>query len=161
MEPEYLAVRQALALAGYSDRPAASHDDIHATLSDIYHLDPLANEDFIDSLHAILKPAVVRVSEAETTADFLAQPGLKGCPDCGLEPTVTANGGINCDRHGEPYKVGVYCAPLAEAVVSWNDDEDWMRMGADPAQASNRPMYEFSGAILTLRQALLAAKNNP
>ncbi len=161
MEQEYLEVQKALALAGYGDRPAASHSDIHSTLSDIYHLDPDANEDFVDGLHAILKPAVDRASKAETIAEFLAQSGLKGCPDCGLEPTVKPNGSITCELHPGPHTIGIYCAPLAETVVSWNDDEDWIRMGADPTRASNRPTYEFRGAVHALMQSLIGAKKNP
>ncbi|MNF96981.1 hypothetical protein D3C84_797930 [compost metagenome] len=72
-----------------------------------------------------------------------------GCPVCDLEPTFTAHGSIICPRHA-PETVGTHCAPLKEAVVRWNDDDNWIQMGADHLKTRDRTVYPFPAHVAKL-----------
>jgi hypothetical protein len=147
MEPEDIEVQKALIDAGYGSRAIATHADLHSTLIDLYHEDPDRNEDFVERLHAILKIADKRAELIELERELRLQGGIKGCPDCNLEPAVTPNGGLCCANlasHGEVGSIGTYCGGLKDNIVSWNDDEGWIRLGADPARTKARTVYPFS-----------------
>lgn len=147
MEPEDIQVQKALIDAGYGSRPVATHADLHSTLVDLYHEDPDGNEEFVERLRSILKVADKRAELIDLERELRLQGGIKGCPDCNLEPTITHNGGVCCTNnaaHGEPGSIGTYCGGLKENIVSWNDDYSWIRLGADPLRTEARTVYPFS-----------------
>lgn len=142
-------VRKALIEAGHSTRSLDTRAELHSTLQALYHESP-DNEDFVEHLRSILDVADRREWEAEERAAFMAQDGIKGCPSCDRKPTITPRSRIECTAC--EHTPGTSGLSLIASLLSWNDDEDWHRIGAPPAL--ERTLYPFPPEAEKIRERL-------
>ena len=148
MESEDIAVQRALIHAGHGHRPAASRGELHSTLIDLYHED-VSNEDLVEHLRSILDVADRREWETEAKAEFMAQTCLKGCPSCDRKPVIGPCNRISCQACQEAPGAGGLT--LIESLLSWNDDEDWLRMGAPVDRFGKRTAYTLPPEVVKAR----------
>ncbi|HBO5516271.1 TPA: hypothetical protein L4559_005201 [Pseudomonas aeruginosa] len=143
LEPEYCTVRDEMIAAGIDVATLNSPGSIHQAMQQLYHSDPDRNEPVVERWRSMLEPGDTRAQEAELAEQFAAERGIKGCPACHLEPTVTPKGHIVCEQHPEEMKIGTYGRSYTDSVVSWNEDGSWIMLGADQEKVENRPLYPF------------------
>lgn len=150
MTPEDEAVRQALIEAGHGSRPAADRSELHATLRELYH-ESQENEDLVDRLRALLDIADKRDYDAESKQAFMAERSIKGCPGCDREPSFSQNR-IRCEACPDaPSTNGL---TVIDSLLSWNDDADWLRLGAPADRLGNRSEHPLPEAVLSVRKQL-------
>lgn len=143
LEPEYCAVREEMSAAGIDVATLNSSGSIQQAILQLYHSDPDRNEPVVERWRSILEPADTRAQEAELAEQFAAEKGIKGCPACHLEPTVTTSGHIVCEQHPEDQKIATYGRSFSESVVSWNDGTTWIMLGAEQEKVDSRPLFPF------------------
>lgn len=141
---EYESVRRELIALGFEGGTLTSCGEIHQALRELYEKDPDQNEDLRDRLHSMLSVADKRNEAAAVAREFAQQRGIKGCPACHKAPTITPERRVIqclCMPDGD----GVTTCNLSfeELVLSWNDDESWILLGADPETTLSRPTYPF------------------
>lgn len=144
LEAEYIAARKQLIDAGVSADGLSTTAEIYQAIRALYEAAPDANESFVDRLRTMLEPALARAEAAELEVKFAEQAGLKGCPECHLEPEVSAKGQISCGRHGDEMPIGTFCRTYKESLVSWNEDGSWILLGGDPKRVMARPVFPFT-----------------
>lgn len=142
---EYESVRRELITLGFEGGTLTSCGEIHQALRDLYEKDPDQNEDLRDRLYSILSVADKRSEAAEVAREFAQQSGIKGCPACHKAPTITPERrSIQCFCMSEGEGATTCNLSYEELVVSWNDDDSWIMLGADPESTLSRPTYPFS-----------------